>query len=113
MLIRGILALTAFTLAVVGANLATDQYGMVALPGMPLEVTAGTYAAGLALLARDAVQDTLGRTWARVGIALGALITLAFSPSLAVASALAFVAAESVDMAVYTRLRAGGWVLAR
>lgn len=111
MIIRGALALTAFTLAVVAANWATDQYGMVTA-GFGLAVTAGTYAAGLALLARDAVQDTLGRAWARVGIALGAVITLAFSPSLALASAAAFLTAESVDMAVYTRLRADGWARA-
>lgn len=108
MITRGALALTAYATAIVAANWATDQYGMVPV-GPGLTVTAGTYAAGLALLARDTVQDTLGRPWARVGIFLGALATLGFSPALALASALAFLAAESVDMAIYTRLRAGGW----
>lgn len=41
--------------AIVAANYLTARYGMVAvLPG--LTVTAGTYAAGLALLARDVLQ---------------------------------------------------------
>ncbi|WP_437034339.1 VUT family protein [Streptomyces sp. enrichment culture] len=108
---RGIAALTAYALAVLAANWLTDRYGMVPV-GPGLTVTAGTYAAGLALLARDAVQDTLGRAWTRVGIALGAVATLAISPSLAIASAVAFLAAESADMAVYTRLRADGWTRA-
>lgn len=105
---RGAAALTAYALAVLAANWLTDRHGMVPV-GFGLTVTAGTYAAGLALLARDAVQDTLGRRWARLGIAAGAAATLAISPSLAIASAAGFAAAESADMAVYTRLRAGGW----
>lgn len=53
-------ALTAYVAAIVGANYLTAHYGLVpVLPG--LLVTAGTYSAGLALLARDAVQDTAGR----------------------------------------------------
>ncbi|RMI92027.1 hypothetical protein BIU87_20700 [Streptomyces sp. ZS0098] len=106
--VRGTIALLAYAASIAAANWLTDRMGLVPV-GFGLVVTAGTYAAGLALLARDAVQDTLGRRWARVGIALGALVTLAFSPSLAIASAVAFAAAESVDMAVYTRLRADGW----
>lgn len=105
---RGLAALTTYALAVLAANWLTDQHGMVPA-GFGLTVTAGTYAAGLALLARDAVQDTLGRQWARLGIAAGAAATLAISPSLAIASAAGFAAAESADMAVYTRLRAHGW----
>ncbi|MFJ7238248.1 VUT family protein [Streptomyces olivaceus] len=108
---RGTASLIAYAVAIGAANWLTDQMGMVPV-GPGLAVTAGTYAAGLALLTRDAVQDALGRQWARVGIALGTLITLTFSPALALASATAFAAAESVDMAVYTRLRAGGWARA-
>jgi len=108
---RGATALTAYALTIVAANYLTTRYGMVPV-GFGLVTTAGTFAAGAALLLRDVVQDTLGRAWVLVGIATGALLTWATSPALAVASATAFLVAESADMAVYTPLRDRGWARA-
>ncbi|MFM9637639.1 VUT family protein [Streptomyces turgidiscabies] len=108
-IILGIGAVAAYAAAIAGANWLTDHLGQVPVGVGEMTVTAGTYCAGIALLARDAVQDTLGRDWVRFGIALGAVLTLAFSPTLALASAAAFLTAESADMFTYTRLRAGGW----
>lgn len=108
---RGVTALTAYILAIVTANWLTTRYGLVAVaPG--LVTTAGTYAAGLALLLRDAVQDTLGWRWVLAGIATGAVLTAITSPALALASATAFLLAELLDMAVYTPLRERGWARA-
>jgi queuosine precursor transporter len=108
---RGITALTAYITTIVTANWLTTHYGLVHVaPGMV--TTAGTFAAGAALLMRDIVQDTLGRTWVLAGIAAGAALTYATSPALAVASATAFLVAESADMAVYTPLRDRGWARA-
>jgi uncharacterized PurR-regulated membrane protein YhhQ (DUF165 family) len=104
-------ALAAYAASITAANYLTNQYGLVPV-GLGLVTTAGTFAAGAALLLRDTVQDTLGKGWARVGIIFGALATLAFSPTLAIASAVAFLVAESADMAVYNRLRANGWARA-
>lgn len=108
---RGAAALTAYAASIAAANWLTTRYGMVNT-GFGLITTAGTYAAGAALLLRDVVQDTLGRAWVLFGIAAGATLTLATSPALAVASATAFLAAEVADMAVYTPLRERGWARA-
>ena len=104
-------AALAYIAAVVAANWTTSRYGMVTvLPG--LATTAGTYAAGAALLARDAVQDAGGRLLVLAAIATGGLLTAVTSPSLAVASTTAFLIAECADMAVYTPLRHRGWARA-
>jgi uncharacterized PurR-regulated membrane protein YhhQ (DUF165 family) len=108
---RGITALAAYITAIVAANWLTTRYGLITVaPG--LITTAGTFAAGAALLLRDVVQDTLGRTWILAGIAAGAALTWATSPALAIASATAFLIAECADMAVYTPLRNKGWARA-
>lgn len=111
---RGILAAfstAAYVTAVFAANWTTSHYGMVTvLPG--LATTAGTYAAGGALLARDAVQDTAGRWGVLASIAAGGALTALTSPALAAASTVAFLFAECADMAVYTPLRHRGWARA-
>lgn len=109
--ILGATALLAYAGSIAAANWLTDRYGMVNT-GFGLVTTAGTYAAGAALLLRDVVHDTLGRAWVLFGIAAGATLTLATSPTLAIASATAFLAAEVADMAVYTPLRERGWARA-
>jgi uncharacterized PurR-regulated membrane protein YhhQ (DUF165 family) len=106
---RGAYALTAYILAILAANWLTTHYGMTHLPGMTLTVTAGTYAAGAALLLRDAVQDYAGTSWVFAGIAAGGVLTAVMSPALAVASVTAFVIAELCDWGVYTPLRTRGW----
>ena len=107
----GLAAVTAYAAAIASANYLTSRYGLVHVaPGMV--TTAGTYAAGAALLLRDVVQDALGRAWVLAGILTGALLTWATSPALAVASATAFLVAELADMSVYTPLRDRGWAKA-
>jgi uncharacterized PurR-regulated membrane protein YhhQ (DUF165 family) len=108
---RGALALTTYIAAIVAANWLTTHYGLVHV-GFGLTTTAGTYAAGAALLLRDTVQDTTSWRWVLAGIAAGALLTAVTSPVLAVASATAFLLAELLDMAVYTPLRSRGWARA-
>lgn len=104
-------AITAYAAAVVAANWLTVRYGMVAaLPGVA--TTAGTYAAGAALLARDTVQDAAGRWGVLAAITAGGALTAATSPTLAAASTVAFLLAECADMAVYTPLRRRGWTRA-
>jgi uncharacterized PurR-regulated membrane protein YhhQ (DUF165 family) len=109
---RGIAVLAAYIATIAAANWLTTRYGLVHLPGMALTVTAGTYAAGAALLLRDVVQDTCGARWVFAGIAAGATLTALTSPSLAVASTVAFLLAELLDMGVYTPLRKHGWARA-
>jgi uncharacterized PurR-regulated membrane protein YhhQ (DUF165 family) len=108
---RGAAALATYITAIAAANWLTARHGEVPV-GLGLVVTAGTYAAGAALLLRDVVQETCGARWVFAGIAAGALITAATSPALAVASTAAFVLAELLDTAVYTPLREHGWARA-
>lgn len=107
----GVLALVAYIATIVAANFLIQHFGFVSV-GFGLTAAAGTYAAGAALLMRDVVQDSLGRLAVLGGIAAGAALTATTAPSLAVASAGAFLVAELADMAVYTPLRKRGWVKA-
>jgi uncharacterized PurR-regulated membrane protein YhhQ (DUF165 family) len=107
----GVAAFAAYVASILGANWLVQHYGMVSV-GFGLTATAGTFAAGGALLMRDVVQDTLGRFAVVLGVLGGAALTLWVSPSLAAASATAFLVAELADMAIYTPLRNRGWARA-
>jgi uncharacterized PurR-regulated membrane protein YhhQ (DUF165 family) len=107
----GVAAFAAYVTSILGANWLVQHYGVVSV-GFGLTATAGTFAAGAALLMRDVVQDTLGRFAVALGVLGGAALTLWVSPSLAAASATAFLIAELSDMAIYTPLRNRGWARA-
>lgn len=106
---RAGLALLAYVLVVVSANVATSTLGLIQLP-LGLTVAAGTFAAGLALCFRDVLHDAGGLRLVLVGILLGTVASFATaSGRIAVASAAAFLLAELLDLAVYTPLRRRGW----
>jgi queuosine precursor transporter len=99
------LALAAYIGSIVLANWLTVTYGLVPI-GFGLLVTAGTFAAGFALVARDWVQTTAGRVLLFAAILVGAAISyFTSSPALALASGLAFLVSELVDTGVFTPLR--------
>lgn len=105
-------SLVVFAGSVTAANWLTARYGFIPV-GFGLTATAGTYAAGLCLLARDWVHDTAGRIAVLTAIAAGGAASAVMAgPRLAVASAAAFVASELVDLAVYQPLRRRSWVRA-
>ena len=105
-------ALVVYVAAIVAANVATDRWGLVPV-GFGLLVTAGTFAAGFALLARDVVQRTGGQVWVAVGIAAGGVLSwFLANPALAVASVLAFTVSEVVDWGVFTRAAGRGFIAA-
>lgn len=101
----GLVALAAYVAAIVAANVLTNELGLVSV-GFGLMVTAGTYAAGLALLARDYVQRFAGVPWVLAGIAFGGVLSwvTTSNPRLAFASTTAFVGAELLDLGVFTGL---------
>lgn len=102
-------AIATYIGSIVAANWLTNRYGMIPV-GPGLAATAGTYAAGAALLLRDVVQDTGGRRAVVAAIAAGAGLSVWLStPALAMASGAAFLISETADMAVYTPLRHRGW----
>jgi uncharacterized PurR-regulated membrane protein YhhQ (DUF165 family) len=107
-----LLAGALFAGCVAAANALTSRYGFVPV-GFGLTATAGTYAAGLCLLARDCLHDTAGRTAVLAAIGCGALASAALStPRLALASGTAFALGELVDLAVYQPIRRHGWIRA-
>jgi uncharacterized PurR-regulated membrane protein YhhQ (DUF165 family) len=89
-----------FVALVVAANWLTATFGMVG--GI---VTAGTFAAGLTFLARDVLQDVGSNALTVSAITAGAALSALMSPSLALASGVAFLFSELADYAVYTPLR--------
>lgn len=99
------IALAAYIASIVIANVLVDLVGLVPI-GFGLVVPAGTFAAGAALILRDAVQ-VYGQRWhVFAAILAGAAISYYMSsPAIAVASGLAFLISELVDYAVFTPLR--------
>lgn len=105
---RGAIAVAAFVSTVAVANVMTATLGLVELPGGAM-TSAGTFAAGLALIARDAVQDFAGRKAVAGSILLGAAISTLGAPMMiAIASAAAFAISELLDWAVYSPLARKG-----
>lgn len=105
-----LLSVAFFIAVVVATNAATSCLGVVSWLG--ITATAGTWLAGFSFVARDAVHDSLGARWVIGCIVMGATISAAFSPALALASAAAFLLSEFADFAVYAPLRRGGYIRA-
>lgn len=103
--IVGYAAAVGVAASVVLSNWLTTRYGFVPV-GFGQETTAGTLAAGVALALRDAVQDALGKTGMLVAVlAATALSYFVSAPSIALASATAFLLAELFNFLIYTPLR--------
>ena len=96
-----------YMLSIVGANVAITTIGMVPV-GFGYMAPAGVYLAGLALALRDGLQESGGRRWVVGGVVAGALLSALMSPALALASGIAFLLSELLDMAVYTPLQHRG-----
>lgn len=98
-----------FLWLIVAANWMTSTFGLVEV-GFGLMATAGTWCAGLVLLARDAVQDLSGRAVVAALVAVGAAGSAVLAgPQLALASGVAFAVSELADLVVYTPLRRKSW----
>lgn len=95
--------------SIVLANYLSSEYGLVTA-GFGLMVSAGTYAAGLALGLRDALHEVGGIRWVVAAIAGGIAVSFLMGDGrIAIASAVAFGVAELLDLAVYTPLRRRNW----
>lgn len=101
----GLIAVAVLFGSMLAANYVTTDYGFVHI-GFGLSATAGTFFAGFALAARDAINDAWGRLAVVAVILIGTLVSFTLSvPEIAIASAAAFLVAESLDFAVYVPLR--------
>lgn len=94
---------------VLAAYLVT-RYGTVPV-GFGLYAPAGAYVIGVTMVVRDLTQDQLGPKWTYVAILVGTGLSAAISPAIAVASAIAFLGSETLDMLVYTPLRVRGRIV--
>lgn len=100
----GLVALALFIASIPLANWTLDRYGFVDVPGLG-SVASGVVWVGLAFVARDVVQLTLGKATTLAAIAFGlALSAWLASPGLALASGLAFALSELLDFSIYTPL---------
>jgi hypothetical protein len=101
-----IIAVAVYVASVLLANWLTTRYGFVPV-GFGEKATAGTFAAGGALVVRDAVQDAVGRAGVVALIVAAAVLSFAVAaPAVAVASGAAFLVSETLDMVAYSPLRA-------
>ena len=73
--------------------------------GFELTAPSGVLMIGIALVLRDGIHEVYGRKWVLGGIMIGALLSAAVSPALALASGVAFALSELGDMAVYEPIR--------
>jgi len=98
----------AYAATLVGANLLTSHYGLIPA-GFGFSVTAGTYAAGLALALRDSLQYLAGLPVAIAAMAVGITASaITADPRIVLASTVATAVGELTDLAVYTPLRVRG-----
>lgn len=86
------------------------KYGVVPV-GLGLYAPAGAYVIGITMVVRDLTQDQLGPKWTYAAILVGTGLAAAVSPAVALASAIAFLGSETIDMLVYTPLRVRGHVV--
>lgn len=94
------------------ANWFIQNVGTQYVPGGPhvipvgfgLEAPSGVLWVGVALVARDLVQQFYGSRIAIAAVVIGAALSYFVAPSLALASAVAFLLSEMADFLVYTPL---------
>lgn len=77
--------------------------------GFGLMAPSGVLLIGLALVLRDWLQELTNWKWSATAVVFGALVSyLTSDPFVAIASAVAFLTAELLDLSVYTPLRKTG-----
>src|SRR5690349_11783194 len=117
--VEGTAVLVGFTACIPAANWLVGHVGTTCVPDGPclipvapgVAAPSGVLVVGLALVLRDLVQRRLGRYWALVAIAFGAVLSAIFAPpSLILASTAAFLLSELADLGVYTPLQRRGLV---
>lgn len=104
------IAALGFLACIVAANAALDAWG--AWDVGPLLVPAGVIFAGLTFQLRDLVHDATGWQPVVVLVVIGAVLSAVLDPELAMASGLAFLLAELLDLSVYEPMRHRGWLRA-
>lgn len=95
-------AIAAYLACIVGANAAIQHYGIVSV-GFGQLAPAGVFFIGPALVMRDLVQWSVGKTASLAALATGALVSYTVADAhIATASATAFALSELCDFALFT-----------
>lgn len=98
-------ALAAFVATVYAANWTVHRYGIVSVWPTSLVAPAGVYLVGLAFLLRDTVQRLASKRLAFLGITAGTALSVLVSPTLALASAVAFAGSECLGLVLFALLQ--------
>lgn len=107
----------AFIACVPSANWLIANVGSECVPNGPCLIPvwpgvmapSGVLLAGLSFALRDLVQEFLGIKWAAVAVMIGGVVAaLITSPELAIASVVAFLMSELLDMLTFTIMRIRG-----
>lgn len=107
------MSVVGYLLTIPLANWLINNVGSQGFPGGPhtipvgfgYEAPSGVLAIGVALFARDYVQEAFGRRTVLWAIAAGVVISYFMDPAVATASAVAFALGELSDYLVYDRTR--------
>ena len=105
------LAFAIYVGLIFAANWAVDEFGIVSV-GLGLYAPAAVYFVGVSLIARDFVQGLGGKPLSVLGIMLGAGLSAIVAPRIALASACAFLASESIDLVTYSAIAKRHWLTA-
>lgn len=113
-MIAQLLSVVGFAATIPAANWLIGNVGTTCIPDGPclipvapgLLAPSGVLVIGLALVLRDAVQETVGLRGAIAAIAFGVVASFFVAPpALALASAFSFALTEALDLAAYTVAR--------
>lgn len=112
--VRAVGAVCLYLAAVILPNYLIAEFGFVdVVPGpWTLMAPAAVYAVGVALVARDVVDEILGLNGVLSVIVVGTMFSAVLAdPQVALASGVAFLLSEVLDLGVYRSIRArfGGW----
>lgn len=110
-LLKGYGFAATYILSIIGAAWLVVAVGPVPV-GFGLVAPAAAYLVGVTMTLRDLTQDQLGRLRTYGAILVGTVVSALLSPQVALASAVGFLAAETLDMVVYTPLRERGHLVA-
>lgn len=106
-------ALIGYLATIPVANWLINNVGTQSFPGGPhtipvgfgYQAPSGVLAIGVALFARDYVQELYGKRTTLVAIAIGVVISYFINPTVAIASAVAFLLGELIDFFVYSEIK--------
>lgn len=96
--------LALYLLSIVAGVAAIKIFGVVPIPG-GFMAPAAVYVVGVTLILRDWLHELTGRRTALLAIIAGAGLSAAFDVRLALASGLAFLISEVLDLLVYEQVR--------